>query len=64
MRDEFNITLKAVSDVGQIEREIRNLQEQIDTENAKGIGVKLERVESDLLQIQKETQSLMKYSQG
>lgn len=64
LRDEFNITLKAVSDVGQIEREIRNLQEQIDSENAKEIGVKLERVESDLLQIQKETQSLMKYSQG
>lgn len=62
LRNEFGIILRDVSDVGQIERECRNLQEQIDTEKAKEIGAKLERVESDLLQIETETESLMKYS--
>lgn len=64
LRDEFSTILRDVSDVGQIERECRNLQEQIDTEKAKEIGAKLERVESDLLQIEKETESLVKYSQN
>lgn len=62
MRDEFNIILKAVSNVGLIERECRNLQEQIDTEKAKNIGTKLERVKADILLIQKETEMLMKNS--
>lgn len=62
LRNEFGIILRDVSDVGQIERECRNLQEQIDTEKAKEIGAKLERVESDLLQIESETESLLKYS--
>lgn len=64
LRDEFNIILKAISDMGQIERECRNLQDQIEIEISKEIGVKLERVSADLLQLQKETQSLMKYSHG
>lgn len=59
LRNEFNAILKGVSDVGQIERECRNLQEQIENEKAKEIGMKLERVTTDLLQIKKETQSLL-----
>lgn len=58
LRDEFNTILKAISDVGQIERECRNLQEQMDTEKSKEIGAKLNKVNADLLQIQKETESL------
>ncbi|KAJ8946713.1 hypothetical protein NQ318_006971 [Aromia moschata] len=62
LRDECSSILKAVTDLGLAERESRNLQEQIENEKSKEIAAKLERVNSDLEQIQKETQSLLKQS--
>lgn len=60
LRDECGNILKAISDLGLAERESRNLQEQIETEKVKEVAVKLNRVYSDLEQIQKETQMLIK----
>ncbi|CAH1159319.1 unnamed protein product [Phaedon cochleariae] len=62
LRDECNNILKAVTDMGVVERESRNIQEQIETEKAKEVGLKLDRVYSDLALIQKETQNLLKQS--
>ncbi|KAJ8949666.1 hypothetical protein NQ314_008127 [Rhamnusium bicolor] len=59
LRDECSCILKAVNDLGLAERESRNLQEQIETEKSKDFAVKLDRVCSDLEQIQKETQLLL-----
>ncbi|KAJ8966465.1 hypothetical protein NQ317_011452 [Molorchus minor] len=59
LRDECSSILKAVTDLGLAERESRNLQEQIETERSKEVAAKLERVCSDLEQIQKETQSII-----
>ncbi|KAJ8919437.1 hypothetical protein NQ315_016535 [Exocentrus adspersus] len=59
LRDECSSILKAVSELGLSERESRNLQEQIDTEKSKEVAVKLNRVYTDLEQIQKETQVLL-----
>ncbi|XP_023016025.1 coiled-coil domain-containing protein 22 homolog [Leptinotarsa decemlineata] len=63
LRDECSNILKAVTDIGLAERESRNLQEQIESEKSKEIGVKLDRVYSDLTQIQRETEMLIKNSQ-
>ncbi|XP_018580090.1 coiled-coil domain-containing protein 22 homolog [Anoplophora glabripennis] len=60
LRDECSSILKAVSDLGLAERESRNLQEQIETEKSKEVAAKLNRVYTDLEQIQKETQILLK----
>jgi Tfp pilus assembly protein PilO len=49
-----------VTDLGAVERECRNLQEQIDSETAKETAVKLERVNKDLQEIRKETEVLLK----
>lgn len=60
LRDECNAVLKTITDLGLTERETRNLQEQIETESAKEIAVKLEQVTKDIEEIRKETQTLMK----
>lgn len=62
LRDEFNIILKTLEDLGVVERECRNLEEQIEIEKSKEVSVKLERVISDLRQIQKETDMMKKPS--
>lgn len=64
MRDECSAILKAVADLGRVERESRNLQEQIETEKSKEMSVKLDRVLADLAQIKKETQMILKQSHG
>lgn len=43
-----------------MERESRNLQEQIDAEATKGTQAKLERVERDLEEVRRETALLLK----
>ncbi|KAG5882538.1 hypothetical protein JTB14_038149 [Gonioctena quinquepunctata] len=63
LRNECNSILKTTTDLGLTERECRNLEEQIEFEKSIEIDSKLERVYSDLAQIQKETNILMKHSQ-
>lgn len=62
LRDDCSSIIKAVTDLGAVEREYRNLQEQIDSETAKESAVKLERVNKDLQEIRKETESLKRKS--
>ncbi|XP_065337568.1 coiled-coil domain-containing protein 22 homolog isoform X1 [Cloeon dipterum] len=50
--------VKLVEDTGSIMREIRDLEDQIETENAKNISANLERITADLLQMQKESAAL------
>jgi hypothetical protein len=60
LRDDCSSIIKGVTDLGAVERECRNLQEQIDSETAKETAVKLERVNKDLQEIRKETEVLLK----
>lgn len=60
LRDECSSIIKAVTDLGSIERECRNLQEQIDFETTKDSAVKFERVSKDLQEVRKETELLLK----
>lgn len=46
--------IQAITEMGVIERESRNLQEQIDIEVSKATGVSLERVNADIQNIKKE----------
>lgn len=46
-----------------LERESRNLQEQVDAEIAKETAIKLDRVTADLEQVRKETALLLKQKQ-
>lgn len=52
--------VKLATDLGQIERECSNLQEQIDSERDKDIETKLNRALTDLEQIKRETDALLK----
>lgn len=50
--------MKIVSDIGFIERECRNLQEQLDIEAGKQTSVKLQRVSEDIQKIREENINL------
>lgn len=60
MHSECSDIIKAVTELGLLERESRNLQEQVDAEMAKGTAVKLDRVTADLEQVKKESALLLK----
>lgn len=60
LRSECNDVVQAVTDLGLVERECRNLQEQVDAEMSREIGVKLDKVNADLAEIRHETTALMK----
>ncbi|KAF7266793.1 coiled-coil domain-containing protein 22 homolog isoform X2 [Rhynchophorus ferrugineus] len=60
LREECNGILQAVIDVGQAEREFRNLEEQVETECNKEVKDKLEKAQSDLKEIQNEIKLLTK----
>ncbi|XP_017774067.1 PREDICTED: coiled-coil domain-containing protein 22 [Nicrophorus vespilloides] len=47
--------IQTVNDLGFIERESRNLQDQIDAELDKDMATKLERVNADIVELRKET---------
>ncbi|XP_012254976.2 coiled-coil domain-containing protein 22 homolog isoform X2 [Athalia rosae] len=47
-----------VEETGATVREIRDLEEQIDSESAKNVGANLERITADLKQMQQETATL------
>lgn len=63
LRAECGDIIKAVTELGLLERESRNLQEQVDGEMAKETAVKLDRVAADLEQVKKETAMLLKQKQ-
>ncbi|XP_046598581.1 coiled-coil domain-containing protein 22 homolog isoform X1 [Neodiprion lecontei] len=48
-----------VEEIGATVREIRDLEEQIDSESAKNVGANLERITADLKQMKQETATLM-----
>ncbi|XP_074095795.1 coiled-coil domain-containing protein 22 homolog [Cotesia typhae] len=50
--------INLVEEIGTVVREIRDLEEQIDTESKKNIGANLERITADLEQMRQETASL------
>lgn len=60
LREECNGILQAVSDIGQTERELRNLEEQIEIEKSKDIRDKLDKVQRDLTEMKKEIEVLLR----
>uniref|UniRef100_A0AAR5Q7B7 Coiled-coil domain-containing protein 22 homolog n=2 Tax=Dendroctonus ponderosae TaxID=77166 RepID=A0AAR5Q7B7_DENPD len=60
LREECNGILQAVSNIGQAERELRNLEEQIETEKNKDIRDKLDKVQRDLTEMKNEIEVLMR----
>ncbi|XP_045480720.1 coiled-coil domain-containing protein 22 homolog [Harmonia axyridis] len=63
LHSECGEIVKIISDIGFVERECRNLQEQLDIESAKQISVKLMRVTEDLEKIKEENSNLQKQVQ-
>ncbi|KRT86596.1 hypothetical protein AMK59_310 [Oryctes borbonicus] len=51
--------IQAITEMGVIERESRNLQEQIDTEISKAVRISLEQVNTDMQNVKKEIASLI-----
>lgn len=60
MHNEYSEVSRASTELGSIIRESRNLQEQVDTEEAREIGARLDRVMADLNQVRSETATLLK----
>ncbi|XP_012233025.2 coiled-coil domain-containing protein 22 homolog [Linepithema humile] len=58
LHSEFNELVSLVEETGATIREIRDLEEQIDTESAKNVGANLERITADLKQMKQETAAL------
>ncbi|CAG9762881.1 unnamed protein product [Ceutorhynchus assimilis] len=58
LREECNKILQAVTDMGQAERELRNLEEQLEIEKNKDFRDKLDKVQRDLAEIRKEIEML------
>lgn len=54
MHTEYEEVIQISSELGSIIRETRNIQEQVDTEESREIGARLERVMADLTQLRKE----------
>lgn len=63
LHTECEDVIQTVTNLGLVERESRNLEEQIDAETAKGMQAKLERVQNDLLEVRKEAALLIKHQQ-
>ncbi|KAL1505476.1 hypothetical protein ABEB36_005040 [Hypothenemus hampei] len=59
IREECTGILEAVSNMGQAERELRNLEEQVEIEKIKNTHDKLEKVHKDLSEIKKEIDALI-----
>lgn len=60
LHTECEEVIQTVTNLGLVERESRNIEEQIDAESAKGTQAKLERVQNDLLEVRKEAATLLK----
>ncbi|XP_044749910.1 coiled-coil domain-containing protein 22 homolog [Coccinella septempunctata] len=63
LHNECGEIVKILSDIGFVERECRNLQEQLDIEAVKQTSVKLQRVTEDLQKIREENVNLQKQVQ-
>lgn len=59
LHSECGEIIKAATELGAIERECRNLQDQIEAEKTKETAAKLERVNADIEQVKKETAMLL-----
>lgn len=59
LHSECGEIIKAFEEMGQIERESRNLQDQVDAEITKETATKLDRVLADIEQVKKEIAALI-----
>lgn len=59
LHNDCGAIIQAITEMGVIERESRNLQEQIDIEVGKATGVSLERLNTDIKNVKKEIATLM-----
>lgn len=51
--------VEAIKETGQIKREIKELDEQIENETGKRIAVNLEKITADYQQVKQENQQLL-----
>ncbi|XP_070166150.1 coiled-coil domain-containing protein 22 homolog [Polyergus mexicanus] len=58
LHSDCNELVSLVEETGATIREIRDLEEQIDSESAKNVGANLERITADLKQMRQETAAL------
>ncbi|EFN80618.1 coiled-coil domain-containing protein 22 homolog [Harpegnathos saltator] len=58
LHSDCNELVSLVEETGATIREIRDLEEQIDTESTKNVGANLERITADLKQMKQETAAL------
>lgn len=58
LHSDCNELVSLVEETGATIREIRDLEEQIDSESAKNVGANLERITADLKQMKQETAAL------
>lgn len=58
LHSDCNELITLVQDTGAIQREIRELEEQIDTEKMKNVASNLERITADLKQMEKESREI------
>lgn len=59
LHENFNVLIETITETGQIAREIRDLEDQIDTERKKNISSNLERINNDYKQIKSENHELL-----
>lgn len=59
LHSECGDIIKIATEIGTVQREARNLEDQIEVEMAKGTAAKLERVLADIEQVEKETALLL-----
>ncbi|XP_044735702.1 coiled-coil domain-containing protein 22 homolog [Chrysoperla carnea] len=58
LHSDCNDIIEVAKQTGSIVREIRDLQEQVDTEKSYDIGARIDRITADLEQVRKETTTL------
>lgn len=58
LHSDCNELITLVQDTGAIQREIRELEEQIDSEKTKNVASNLERITADLKQMEKESREI------
>lgn len=58
LHSDCNEIIEVAKQTGSIVREIRDLQEQVDTEKSYDIGARIDRITADLEQVRKETTTL------
>jgi hypothetical protein len=64
LHDTCSALFKTVEDTGSTVREIRDLEDQIETEQRKGMAESLARIQSDLIAIKEENSTLLTQVKG